>query len=151
MGHLDNVIDTDGLTVFLGKRGKACGRLKTNQNVGKNKTQTTAAHQPGSYELHEYLEFQDYLMEVTDGEIGTTPIEGMDKEREFQTYLLKNTIVEIGTISIEGMDNPMIYFYMTVYVRTINGKTISIKCEKRQRITRIKDETERKTKMPKAL
>ena len=54
----------------------------------------------------------------------------MDKEHEFQNYLLKTTIVENGTISIEGMDNPVIYFCMTVYVRTINGKTISNKCEK---------------------
>ena len=29
---------------------------------------------------------------------------------------------------------------MTVYVRTISGKTISMKCDKRQSITRIKDE-----------
>ena len=40
---------------------------------------------------------------------------------------------------------------MTVYVRTLNGKTISIKCDKRQGITRIKDEMERRTKIPKAL
>ena len=40
---------------------------------------------------------------------------------------------------------------MTVYVRTISGKTISIKCDKRQGITRIKDEIERRTKIPKAL
>ena len=43
------------------------------------------------------------------------------------------------------------FFYMTVYVRTISGKTISIKCDKRQGITRIKDEIERKTKIPKAV
>ena len=40
---------------------------------------------------------------------------------------------------------------MTVYVRTISGKTISIRCDMRQSITRIKDEIERKTKIPKAL
>ena len=85
-------------------------------------------------------------MEITNGEIGTTPAEGMDKEQEFQNYLLKTTIVEIGMISTEGSD-----FYMTVYVRTINGKTMSTKCEKRQSISRIKDEIERKTKIPKAL
>ena len=41
--------------------------------------------------------------------------------------------------------------YMTVYVRTISGKTISIRCDKRQSITRSRDEIERKTKIPKAL
>ena len=41
--------------------------------------------------------------------------------------------------------------YMTVYVRTISGKTISMRCDRRQSITRIKDEIERKTKIPKAL
>ena len=40
--------------------------------------------------------------------------------------------------------------HMTVYVRTISGKTISIRCDWRQSITRIKDEIERKTKIPKA-
>ena len=69
----------------------------------KNKTQTTAAHQPESYELQEYLD----LLEITNGEIGTTPTEGMVKENEFQNYLLKTTIVETGTISSEGMDNPV--------------------------------------------
>ena len=47
----------------------------------------------------------------------------MDEEHKFQNYLLKTIIVEISTISIEGMDNPVIYFYMTVYVRTISEKT----------------------------
>ena len=42
-------------------------------------------------------------------------------------------------------------FYMTVYVRTISGKTISVTCDKRQGTTRIKDESERRTKIPKAL
>ena len=38
---------------------------------------------------------------------------------------------------------------MTVYVLTINGKTISIKCNKEQAFERIKDEVERETKIPK--
>ena len=41
--------------------------------------------------------------------------------------------------------------HVTVYVRTISGKTISIKCDRRRSITRIKDEIERRTKIPKAL
>ena len=41
--------------------------------------------------------------------------------------------------------------YVTVYVRTISGETISTRCNRRQSITRIKDEIERKTKIPEAL
>ena len=40
---------------------------------------------------------------------------------------------------------------MTVHVRTISGKTIRIKRDRRQIITRIKEENERGTKIPKAL
>ena len=36
-----------------------------------------------------------------------------------------------------------------MYVKTISGKTISIKCDKKQGIVRIKDEVERNTKIPK--
>ena len=44
------------------------------------------------------------------------------------------TTGEIGKITIEGMyKEHIIYFYMTVYVRTNSGKTISIKCDKRQK------------------
>ena len=39
--------------------------------------------------------------------------------------------------------------YMTVYARTNSGKTNSIKCDKRQSITRTKDEIERKIQIPK--
>ena len=46
---------------------------------------------------------------------------------------------------------PVNYFYKTVYVRMKSGKTISIKCDKRQFVTRVKDEIERKTKIPAAL
>ena len=51
----------------------------------------------------------------------------------------------------EGMNgvNEKLY-YMTVYVRRISGKTISIRCNWRQIINRIKYEIERKTKIPKA-
>ena len=35
--------------------------------------------------------------------------------------------------------------YMTIYVRIISDKTLSIKCDRRQTIARILDEVERKT------
>ena len=91
-----------------------------------NKAQTTAAHQPACCEFQEYLEFQESFLEISTGEIGKITIESMIKEH-------------------------IIYFYMTVYVRPNSGKTISIKCDKRQNVTRIKDEIERKTKIPTAL
>ena len=37
---------------------------------------------------------------------------------------------------------------MTVYVKTIKGKTISVNCNKRQRTEKIKDEVERRTMIP---
>ena len=41
-------------------------------------------------------------------------------------YFLKLTIEENGTISSGGMNKePVNYVHMTVYVRTISGKTIS--------------------------
>ena len=71
---------------------------------------------------------------------------------EFHEYLFKLAVEESGTIFNEGMNNEREkYFYMTVYVRTINGKTTSIRCNRSQNITRIKDEVDRNTKMPKAL
>ena len=38
--------------------------------------------------------------------------------------------------------------YMTVYVKTINGKTISFKCDKKQKAAMISDEVERKSSIP---
>ena len=71
---------------------------------------------------------------------------------DFQDYLFKLTVEENGTISSEGMNKEHEkFFYVTVHVRTISGKTISIKCDKRQSITRIKDQISRKTKIPKDL
>ena len=85
---------------------------------------------------------------VTNHNFGKTYQKRQQEYLEFQEYFLKTTMVEIGTISIEGRDkDPVNYFYMTVYVRTINGETISL----RQSITRTNDEIDRKTKIPKAL
>ena len=74
------------------------------------------------------------------------------KSYELQDYLFMHFVEENYTICNDGMNevNEKL-FYMTVYVRTISGKTISIKCDKRQGITRVKDEIERRTNIPKAL
>ena len=74
------------------------------------------------------------------------------KSYELQDHFFKNLVEDNYTISNEGMNevNEKL-FYMTVYVRTISGKTISVTCDKRQGTTRIKDESDRRTKIPKAL
>ena len=38
---------------------------------------------------------------------------------------------------------------MTVYVKTISGKTVSVKCDRRQKAKRIMEMVERKTSIPK--
>ena len=74
------------------------------------------------------------------------------KGYELQDHLFKCIVEEYCVIYNEGMKHVSEKLsYMTVYVRTISGKTISMRCDRRQSITRIKDEIERKTKIPKAL
>ena len=74
------------------------------------------------------------------------------KSYELYDYLFKNIIEENCVICNEGMNDVNEKLsYMTVYMRTISGKTISFRCDRRQSITGIKDEMERKTKIPKAL
>ena len=52
-------------------------------------------------------------------------------------------VEENGKISDEGKNKDReVNFYMTVYVKTINGKTVSIKCDRRQSIVRIMDDVE---------
>ena len=71
------------------------------------------------------------------------------KNYELQDYLFKHSVEENYTISNAGMNVKL--FYTTVYVRVISGKTMSTKCDKREGTARIKDEIERRTKIPKAL
>ena len=74
------------------------------------------------------------------------------KNNELQDYLFKYIVEENCVIYNEGMNDVNEKLsYMTVYVQTISGKTISFRCDRRQSIARIKDEIERKTKIPKAL
>ena len=74
------------------------------------------------------------------------------KGYELQDYLFKYIVEESCVIYNESMnDVNEKHSYMTVYVTTISGKTISISCDRRQSISRIKHEIERKTKTPKIL
>ena len=53
----------------------------------------------------------------------------------FATEVIEKTTIELDDVLEEN--------YMTVYVKTINGKTISIKCDKKQKAATISDEVER--------
>ena len=67
---------------------------------------------------------------------------------ELLDYFFKNIVEENCVIFDEGMNGVNVKLcYMTEYVRTLSGKTISIRCDRRQRITRIKDEIERNTRI----
>ena len=68
---------------------------------------------------------------------------------EFQEYIFtiateENCKIFGGGMIKDRVENP----YMTVYVRTNSGKTISIKCDSRQNATRIMEMVERKTLIP---
>ena len=73
------------------------------------------------------------------------------KSYELHDYLFKYIDVQNNMMYNDGVnDVDEKLSYITVHVRTISGKTISIRCDRRQSMTRIKDEIERKTKIPKA-
>ena len=61
-------------------------------------------------------------------------------------HIFKLNIEENCKIFNEGMNkNRAECLTMTVYVRTINGKTISIKCDRQQKAAKILETAERKT------
>ena len=82
----------------------------------------TTAHQSTKeycgYELHESQQLQEYIFMPTNEENRKIFDEGMIKDR------------------VENLN-------MSVYVRTISGKTISIKCDRRQNTARIMDKVAR--------
>ena len=69
---------------------------------------------------------------------------------EFQEYIFMLVTEENDKIFGGGMDEGRdVNSNMTVYVRIITSKTISIKCDRRHTIARIMDEVERQTLIPK--
>ena len=90
------------------------------QDVSQDVWQTQAAHQSDkNYVRDDYIfEFENDYIFVFDNEVN------------------EKTTVELDDVLEEN--------YMTVCVRTINGKTISIKCDKKQTAT-ISDEVERRS------
>ena len=68
---------------------------------------------------------------------------------EFQEYMLTLATEENRKIFDDGMIKDRVeYLNMSVYVRTVNEKTISIKCDRGQNATRIMEIVERKTLIP---
>ena len=106
--------------------------------------QALTAHQS----IKEY-EFKDYTFASATDANDMTIIGGMT---EFLEYIFTLNIEENGKISNEGMNkNRTQYTNMTVYVRTINGKTISIKCDRQQKAARLLEIAERKTSIPRGM
>ena len=58
---------------------------------------------------------------------------------------------DIGKISEGTYKKPTEYIDMTVYVRTINGKTISTKRDRHQKVAKILETVERKTSIPQGM
>ena len=63
-------------------------------------------------------------------------------------FVFANEVSEKTTIELE---NALEENYMTVYVKTINGQTISIKCDKKQKAATISDEVERRSLIPRGM
>ena len=71
------------------------------------------------------------------------------KEYEFQDYILALATEENCKVLAEGMIKDRVKKPdMSVYVRTISGKTISVTCDRRQNAKRIMEIVERKTSIP---
>ena len=94
----------------------------------ERKLQAHSAHQSKSGVI------EHIFASATDDNDMTT-IGGMT---EFMEYIFKLNTEEDCKIFNEGMNkNRTDYSNMTVYVRTTNGKTISIKCDRQRKAARI--------------
>ena len=88
------------------------------------------------------------MLEVTHDENDKTIVGGT----EFLAYIFTLNIEDNCKISSESMNkNRTEYSNMTVYVRTINGKTIRIKCDRQQQAARTLETAERNTSIPRGM
>ena len=69
---------------------------------------------------------------------------------EFDDYIFAFTSEVIGKTTFE-LEVELEENCMTVCVRTNNGKTISIKCDKKQKAATISEKVERKTSIPRGI
>ena len=70
------------------------------------------------------------------------------KEYECDDYIFAFATETSGKTTIELEDE---LEEMTVFVRTINGKTISIKCDRKQKAATVSEKVERKTSIPRGM
>ena len=71
---------------------------------------------------------------------------------EFLENIFTLNIEETCKISNEGMNKSRAeHPNMSVYARTINGKTIGIKCDRQQTAARLLETAERKTSIPRGM
>ena len=104
-----------------------CLSLNVSQDVSQDVWQNQAAHQS-----NKNYEYDDYTFEFENDYI----------------FVFANEVSEKTTIEL---DNALEENYITVYVKTINGKTISIKCDKQQIAATISDEVERRSSIPRGM
>ena len=74
-----------------------------------------------------------------------------DNTFEFENGLIFVFANEVSEKTTTELDNALEENYMTVYVKTINGKTISIKCDKKQKAATISDDVERRSLIPRGM
>ena len=72
------------------------------------------------------------------------------KEYEFDDYIFAFATEISGKTTIE-LEDELEENCMTVFVRTINGKTISIKCDRKQDAATVSEKVERKTSIPRGM
>ena len=65
-----------------------------------------------------------------------------DNTFEFEKDYIFVFVNEVSEKTTTELDNALEENYMTVYVKTINGKTSSTKCDKKQKAATISDEVE---------
>ena len=66
-------------------------------------------------------------------------------ECDDNTFEFENDYIFVFANEVSEKTNALAENYMTVYVKTINGKTISIKCDQKQKAATILDEVERRS------
>ena len=79
-----------------------------------------------------------------------------NNEYDDNTFEIENDSIfvfanEVSEKTTAELNNALEENYMTVYVKTINGKTISVKCYKKQKAATIPEETERRSLIPRGM
>ena len=74
-----------------------------------------------------------------------------DNTFEFENDYIFVFANEVSEKTTTELDNALEENYMTVYVKTINGKTISIKCDEKQKAATKSDEVERRSLIPRGM